>query len=59
MAEKKDRRKTKGPQGFEKDLYMSPEWVSLRIRKTNTLLYVVAIFIGIGLCIGTLSVLLS
>ena len=59
MAEKTIKEKIRRPEGFSEDPARNPEWVVLKLRKSNTLLYVVAIFIGIGLCIGTLSVLLS
>jgi len=59
MAEKKHTSEKGGREIFRDDLAHSPEWASLTIGRRSALLYLVTIFIGIGLCLGTLSVLLS
>ena len=48
-----------GMERFIENLSSSPEWASLRIRKKSSILYILTILAGIGLCVCTLSVLLS
>ncbi|MBQ3381986.1 MAG: hypothetical protein IJG54_01450 [Bacteroidales bacterium] len=48
-----------GKENCWENLSQSPEWASLRISRGGSALYIIAIIVGTGLCIGTLSVLLS